>query len=67
MIAGKIMYMVMPRGQNEGRSLNINIDNSSLEIVKDLKYLETSLGNQNSIQEEIKSRLKSGNAYYHLV
>jgi hypothetical protein len=25
------------------------------------------LMNQNSIQEEIKSRLKSGNAYYHLV
>ena len=27
----------------------------------------TTLTNQNSIQEEIKSRLKSGNAYYHSV
>ena len=27
----------------------------------------TALTNQNSIQEEIKSRLKSGNACYHLV
>ena len=27
----------------------------------------TTLTNQNSIQEEIKSRLKSGNAYYRLV
>jgi hypothetical protein len=29
--------------------------------------LYTSLFNQNSIQEEIKSRLNSGNAYYHSV
>jgi hypothetical protein len=36
-------------------------------MVEDLKYLETTLTNQNSIQEEIKSRLKSGNACYHLV
>ena len=31
------------------------------------KYLGTTLTNQNSIQEEIKSRWKSGNAYYHSV
>ena len=31
------------------------------------KYLGTTLINQNSIQEEIKSILKSGNAYYHSV
>jgi len=30
-------------------------------------YLGTTLTNQNSIQEEIKSRLKSGNACYHSV
>jgi hypothetical protein len=29
--------------------------------------LATTLTNQNSIQEEIKSRLKSGNACYHAV
>jgi len=29
------------------------------------KYLRRNLTNQNSIQEEIKSRLKSGNACYH--
>jgi len=29
--------------------------------------LSTTLKNQNSIQEEIKSRLKSGNAFYHSV
>jgi len=31
------------------------------------KYLVTSLTNQNCIQEETKSRLKSGNACYHSV
>jgi len=37
------------------------------EMVKEFKYLGTKLTNQNSIQEEIKSRLKSGNACYHYV
>jgi len=31
------------------------------------KYLETTLTNQNSIQEEINSRWKPGNACYHSV
>jgi hypothetical protein len=31
------------------------------------KYLGTTLTDQNSIQEEIKSRLKLGNACYHSV
>jgi hypothetical protein len=31
------------------------------------KYLATTLPDQNSIQEEIKSRLKSGNVCYHSV
>jgi hypothetical protein len=35
--------------------------------VDQFKYLETTLTNQNSIQEEIKSRLKSGTGCYHLV
>jgi hypothetical protein len=35
--------------------------------VKEFKYLGTTLTNQNSIQEEIKYRLKSGNACYHSV
>jgi len=40
---------------------------SSFERVVEFKHLETTLTNQNSIQVEIKSSLKSGNACYHLV
>ena len=35
--------------------------------MEEFKYLETTLTNQNSIAEEIKSRLRSGNACYHSV
>jgi len=36
-------------------------------MVEEFKYFGTTLKNQNSIQEEIKSRQKSGNACYHSV
>jgi hypothetical protein len=45
----------------------VKIDNSSIERVEVFKYLGMTLTDQNSIQEEIKSRLKLGNAYYHSV
>ena len=35
--------------------------------VEEFKYLRTTLTDQNSIQEEIKSRLKLGNACYYSV
>jgi len=59
--------MVMSRDQNAGRTHSMKIGNSSFERVDEFKYLGTTLTNQNSIQEEIKSRLKSGNACYHSV
>jgi hypothetical protein len=37
---------------------NIKIDNTSSEKMEQCKYLETTLMNQNYIQEEIKSRLE---------
>jgi hypothetical protein len=57
----------MSGDQNAGRHNDIQTDNSSFEGVEPFKYFETTLTNQNSVQEEIKSRLKSGNACYHLV
>jgi hypothetical protein len=59
--------MVLSRDQNAGRSHSIKTDNSSFERLEGFKYFGTTLTNQNSIQEEIKSRLKSGNACYHSV
>jgi hypothetical protein len=59
--------MVMSRDQNAGRTHSMKIDNSSFERAGDFRYLETTLTNQNSIQEYIKSRLKSGNAGCHSV
>jgi hypothetical protein len=61
--AYKTKYMIMSRDYNGGPSHKIKNDNSSFERVKDLKYLT----NQNSFQEEIKSRVKSGNACCHSV
>ena len=56
----------MSRDQNAGRSHGMKIDNRSFERVEEFKCLGTTLTNQNSIQEEIKSKLKSGSAYYQL-
>ena len=44
---------------------SVRIDNSTFDRVEEFKYLGTTLTNQNSIAEEIKSRLKSRNACYH--
>ena len=57
--------MVMSRDQNAGRIQSVRIDNTTFERVEEFKYLGTSLTNQNSIAEEIKRRLRSGNACYH--
>ena len=65
--ADKTKCMVMFRDRNAGRGHSVKIDNSSTERVKEFKYLGMTLTDQNSIQEEIKSRLKLGNACYHSV
>ena len=59
--------MVMSRDQNTGQSHSIKNDNNCFEKVEEFKYLGKTLTNKNSIQEEIKSKLKSGNACYHSV
>ena len=63
--ADKTKYSIMSRDQNAGQSQNIKSDNNFSEWVEQLKYLGTNLTNQNYIQEEIKSRMKSGNTCYH--
>ena len=67
--AGNFSIKELSASQDEVccRGRNTKIDNSSFERVEYLKYLVTTLTNQNSIQEEIKSRLKSGYACYHSV
>jgi len=45
----------------------VKTDNTSIERVEEFKYLGKTLRDQNYIQEEIKSRLKLGNACYHAV
>ena len=65
--ADKTKYMIMSRDQNAGPSHIMKIDSTSIERVEELEYLGTTLTNKNSIQEEIKSRLKVGNACYSSV
>ena len=63
----KTKYMVMSRDQKAGRIHSVRIDNSTFKRVEGFKYLGTILTNQNSIAEEMKSRLRSGNACYYSV
>jgi hypothetical protein len=62
--AEKTQNMVTSRDQSAGRSHSIETDYIPFETVEEFKYLGTTLTNQNSIHEEIMSRLKSGNACY---
>ena len=59
--------MTVFRNQNAGRIHSMKMDNSSIESVEEFKCLGTTLTNKNSIQEEMKFRLKLGNACYYSV
>jgi hypothetical protein len=56
----------MSSEQKVGQYHNIKTGSKSSESVKQFKYLGTTLTNQNSIHEEIKSSMNL-NACYHLV
>ena len=56
--ADKTKYMVISRDWNAGRGHSVKIDNSFIERVEEFKYFGMMLTDQNSIQDEIKSRLK---------
>jgi hypothetical protein len=63
----KTKYTLVSSCQKSGRRHSIKIANKSLESVANLKYLGTALTDQNCMNEEINSRLNSGNACYHSV
>ena len=65
--ADKTKYMVMSQDRNAGRGHSVKIDNSPIKRVEEFRYLGMMLTDKNSVQEEIKSRLKLGNACYHSV
>jgi len=58
-------YMLLTHQQGQNR--NINTANRTSENVAEFKCLVTTLKNQNSVQEDIKSKLPLGNACYHSV
>ena len=55
-------YMTVYREQNAGRIHSMKMHNSPIEMAVEFKYLGRTLTNQNSFQEELKSRLNVGNA-----
>jgi hypothetical protein len=57
--------MLLPRHQNAGQNHDIKIADRCFENVAKFRYLETTIINQNLIQEKIKRILNSGNACYH--
>jgi hypothetical protein len=56
--------MLKSHHQNSGQNHDIKTVNGSFENVAKLKYLVTTVTNQNLIYEEIMGRLNSGNACY---
>ena len=47
--------MVMSRDKNVGRIHSVRIDNSTFEKVEEFKYLGTTLTNQNSIPDKLRT------------
>jgi hypothetical protein len=63
----KTKYMLVSYCQKAGQKHSIKTVNRSFECVAKFKYLGTTLTDQKCMHKEIKSRLNSGNASYHLV
>jgi hypothetical protein len=59
--------MVLSHEQNVGQNRNRKIGNTSSERVEQFKNLRITLTNQNSSQEEIENKVKSGNTCYYSV
>jgi glycerol-3-phosphate O-acyltransferase len=63
----KTKYTLMSRSQKAGQKHSIKTATRSFEDVAKFKYLGTTLTDKNCMQEEIKSRINSGDACYHSV
>jgi hypothetical protein len=61
----QIKYMLLTHQQVQNR--NINTANRTSEYAAEFKCLVTTLTNQNSVHEDMKSKLPLGNACYHSV
>jgi hypothetical protein len=59
--------MLLSRHQNAGINHGIRIADRCFENVAHFKYFGTTVTHQNFIQEDIRKKLNSGNACYHLV
>jgi len=57
----------MSRDKHAGHNCNLKLGNKTVENMEQLRYLGTTLKNQNSVHEEIKSKFKSENVSFHLV
>ena len=64
---GKTKYMKIGCHRGTIPNAHFEIGSNFYEKVKTFKYLGSLLTNQNSIQEEIKCRLKAGNSCYYSV
>jgi hypothetical protein len=65
--SNKNKYRVISRDKYGGRNHNTETDDKSFERVEHFIHLGTNVKNQNYIEEEIKSKIKSGNACSHSV
>jgi hypothetical protein len=61
----KIKCMVMSHYQNAGQNHNSLTANKSFEMWQSLKYFGTGIKSENSINEEIKSRINLVSTCYH--
>jgi hypothetical protein len=66
-IEEKTKYMLMSFRYNSGQNHNVKTADMCFKNVAQLKYLGTTVRNQNLIQEDIKRRWNSGNARYQSV
>ena len=53
--ADKTKYMVMSREQTAGLSHTMKVDDSSIEMIEEFKYLGTTLTNQNSFRKKLRA------------